>query len=69
MKTVKEHNNPPLVYIEWKNPENDWHWFYLIGSYGGCYQLKGADYPDGSAKHEGDIFWVISSDILRMISI
>lgn len=55
-----------LVKIEWENPGHDWPWFYLLEPPGDWLYLKGADYPDGSAKHEGDCFLVHRSDIKWM---
>lgn len=54
---------PTLVQIEWRDPANDWPWFWLLGMRGEWLHLQGADYPDGSAKHEGDCFWVHKSDV------
>lgn len=51
-----------LVKIEWADPAHDWPWFYLIRVRGEFLLLQGADYPDGSAKHDGDTFWVHRSE-------
>jgi hypothetical protein len=52
----------PLVHIEWKDPSHDWNYFYLLETVGNLIHLKGADLPDGSAKHCGDSFWCPVSD-------
>lgn len=57
---------PKLVWIEWRDPESDWPWFFLLGRRGGRLHLQGADYPDGSAKHRGDCFWAHESDVRLM---
>ena len=60
--------NPPLVQIEWRDDGSDWPWFWLLGTNGEWLHLQGADYPDGSAKHDGDCFWVHKSDVQTMRS-
>lgn len=55
-----------LVKIEWEEYSGDWPYFYLDGFEGEWVKLTGADYPDGSAKHEGDSFWIHKSDIKSM---
>lgn len=57
---------PRLVHIDWKDPSNDWPWFYLQEINGQWVRLKGADYPDGTAKHQGDVFWAHYNDIKIM---
>lgn len=57
-----------LVQIEWRDEESDWPWFYLLKMRGEWLHLQGADYPDGSAKHAGDCFWVHKSDVRVMRS-
>lgn len=57
-----------LVQIEWRDPASDWPWFYLLKMRGEWLHLQGADYPDGSAKHNGDCFWVHKSDVRVMRS-
>lgn len=53
------------VRIEWVKPEDDWPYFELlkIDSAADVVFLQGADYPDGSAKHDGDSFWADWPDI------
>lgn len=58
--------SPPLVCIEWNDPESDWQWFRLIELRGEWICLQGADYPDGSAKHDGGTFWVHKSEVRAM---
>ena len=53
------------VHIEWKDPDSDWHWFYLLGTRGEWLKLQGRDSPDGS-KHDGDVFWVHRSEMKSM---
>lgn len=59
---------PKLVQIEWRDPASDWPWFWLLGMRGEWLSLQGADYPDGSAKHDGDCFWVHKSSVRTMRS-
>jgi hypothetical protein len=54
-----------LVKITWRNPEDDWHWFWLLALKPGWVKLQGADDPDG-CKHDGDIFWVSKDEIHRL---
>lgn len=58
----------PLVYIHWKDPAHDWPWFILRGVRGEWLHLEGADYPDGSATHDGGCFWTHKSEIKAMRS-
>jgi hypothetical protein len=51
------------VLIQWRDPSNDWPWFYLVDFRGEWIKLKGADSPDGTAKHDGNMFWVHQSEI------
>ena len=53
------------VVIEWKNPADDWPHFTLIDvdHESSTIQLRGEDYPDGNAKHDGDVFWADWSDV------
>ena len=55
-----------LVEIEWKDPYCDWPWYYVLEEKGDRLRLKGADYPDGSATHDGGVFWVERSEIRTM---
>lgn len=55
-----------LVKITWADPAHDWPWFWAIRFKGEWVKLRGADYPDGSAKHDGDSFWVHRLEIRRM---
>ena len=68
ISTEQPIKNPPLVQIEWSNQESDWPWFWLLGTNGEWLHLQGADYPDGSAKHDGDCFWAHKSDVQTMRS-
>ena len=51
------------VTIIWKNPDDDWHYFYLRAVTNEMVQLTGADDPDGH-KHRGNTFWVRKYDII-----
>lgn len=44
-----------LVKVTWADPEFDWPYFVVerVGIH--SIRMRGADYPDGSAKHEGGI--------------
>lgn len=52
--------------IEWRDTASDWPWFWLLEVRGEWIHLQGADYPDGSSKHDGDCFWVHKSDVRTM---
>ena len=54
-----------LLKIRWCDPSHDWPYFWLADVNIGQerIRLKGADYPDGSAKHDGDVFWALISEI------
>ena len=57
---MKSQKIPKQAYvkIEWVAPEHDWPYFYFLKEKkGGRIKLQGASYPDGSAHHDGDIFW------------
>ena len=66
--TEQQIKNPPLVQIEWRDQASDWPWFWLLGTHGEWLHLQGADYPDGSAKHDGDCFWAHKSEVQTMRS-
>ena len=53
------------VKIRWRDPTNDWPYFVVLRVHGPLRSvlLRGMDYPDGSAKHEGDEFWVDMSAV------
>jgi hypothetical protein len=61
---MKKHH---LVKIEWRDPCSDWPWFFIIGFDGEWVHLRGADYPDGTGKHDGSSFWVHRNEIKSMI--
>lgn len=54
------------MHIVWRDTNADWPWFYLLDMRNDWLHLQGADYPDGSAQHEGDTFWVHRSDVVLM---
>lgn len=64
--TVKMPEPAELVNIVWRDENSDWPWFYLLDTKPGWVKLKGADYPDGTAKHRGDVFWAPESAIKAM---
>jgi hypothetical protein len=51
-----------LVHIVWKNPDNDWNYFWLLKETKNKLYLQGADSPEGD-RHDGDKFWINTSDI------
>ena len=60
-------SKPQLVKITWRDESHDWPWFNLLGSMGEFLHLKGADYPDGSVKHQGNSFWCHFSEVKEMV--
>lgn len=54
-----------LVEIRWHDPNRDWPYFVVLIVDGPMRMvaLRGADYPDGSAKHDGDEFWADMDDV------
>lgn len=59
-----------LVKIVWKAPDSTWPYFRLIGTKPhGWLKLKGADYPDGSIKHDGDTFLAHRDEIVSIVVI
>ena len=66
LKRIATQKGKRLVKIEWRSPDDDWPYFYFLGVDGSLVHLQGADYPDGSAKHEGDSFWVDKYNIIHM---
>jgi hypothetical protein len=47
------------VEIEWIDPNDDWPYFRVIRVVDTTHRvalLRGIDYPDGSCKHDGNIF-------------
>ena len=48
-----------FVEIEWKRPEDDWPFFQVVdlSKHGKWIRLRGMDYPDGTGKHTGGVFW------------
>ena len=55
------------VKIEWKDIRHDWPYFRVLCTVGEEVQLQGVDYPDGSAKHDGDVFWTDMGEIKSMV--
>ena len=53
------------VQIKWRDPAHDWPYYRLleIRSRTGTIKLRGMDFPNGSAKHDGDVFWADWSDV------
>ncbi len=56
---------PDLVKVTWTTPEiAAWPYFHFLATLPeGWVKLKGADYPDRSAKHEGSIIIVHRSEL------
>lgn len=54
-----------LLKIRWCDPNHDWPYFFLVlvDPERERIRLKGADYPDGSAEHDGDVFWAQINEI------
>lgn len=55
-----------LVEVEWIDDYHDWPYFYLLEFKDGWVKLQGADYPDGSVKHGGNVIYVPSTEIRLM---
>lgn len=55
-----------LVKVVWRDPANDWPFFFVQEVDGDWLRLRGADYPDGSATHEGDCVFVHRSEIKQI---
>lgn len=55
IKALKGH----LVRVTWFDPADDWPYFVVLKTKKSkrLIKLKGADFPDGSVKHQGDTFW------------
>lgn len=56
------------VKIDWRNPEDDWPYFRLleVSMEDSAIKLRGMDFPDGSAKHDGDEFWADWRDVMNI---
>ena len=65
MRAVKH----DLLYITWRDQASDWPYFWLLKTKGDWLKLKGADYPDGSATHKGDVFMAHQADIKQILVI
>ena len=57
------------VKIRWRMPEHDWPYFTVLKVKPKKMRMKlrGEDYPDGSAYHCGDEFWVNDDEIVSMV--
>lgn len=59
-----------LCRIVWNNQDFDWPWFDHLDTWvtNGKMELllRGADYPDGSAKHKHDKFWTSVDEIKQI---
>ena len=58
-----------LLHITWSNPDSDWPYFWLLETKGEWLKLKGADYPDGRAKHDGNVFLAHRNDMKSVLVI
>lgn len=56
-----------LLYITWRDPNADWPYFWLLKTDGDWLKLKGADYPDGSGKHNGDVIMANRKEIKEIL--
>lgn len=54
------------VRVTWKNPEDDWHFFELLGYAAPFLHLKGIDDPFEGSRHDGDDFLVNSSEVVTI---
>lgn len=54
-----------LVEVEWSDEIGDWPYFILLEvcAEDDTIKLQGADYPDKTAKHDGDCTWYDVRDI------
>ena len=54
-----------FVQIKWRNPDHDWPYYRLLAvdAKASTIKVRGMDFPDGSAKHAGDEFWAVWSDV------
>ena len=54
-----------FVEVKWRNPADDWPYYrlLLINPLSASIKLRGMDFPDGRAKHDGDEFWADWSDV------
>lgn len=54
-----------FVKVEWRKPEDDWPYFRLleVNERTSTIKLRGMDFPNGTAKHDGDEFWVDWLDV------
>jgi len=51
------------VEIRWRHQRMDWPYYVLLDvNDDGTLWLQGADYPDGSASHDGGIFWAMADE-------
>lgn len=55
------------VEIRWREPAYDWPYFVLLDvNDDDTVWLRGADYPDGSDRHDGGVFWVMIDEVESM---
>ena len=54
-----------LVEVEWGDEIGDWPYFILLEvcAEDATIKMRGADYPDKTAKHAGDITWYDWRDV------
>lgn len=50
------------VYVEWADPNADWHWYRLEAVDGAWLRMEGVPSPDGDAYIGGPI-WVSASAV------
>lgn len=54
-----------FVQIRWRDLADDWPYYLLldVDAKASTIKLRGMDFPDGSAKHDGDEFWADWADV------
>jgi hypothetical protein len=52
-----------VVRLEWRRPQDTWHFFRVLGLRGRRVKLKGVFDPEIACRHAGDEFWCSISGI------
>ena len=57
-----------FVQIKWRDPADDWPYYRLleVDAKASTIKVRGMDFPDGSAKHDGDEFHADWSDVRKI---
>lgn len=58
-----------LIKIDWRDQLNDWPYFVIVDSARDRIKIKGADYPDGTAKYNGATFWAEMNEIKSLVEV